>query len=108
MNRHNKHEQYDPETLRIQREGQTIADFVKSDGWNLAKGMLKTKLDLLDSLSNTIFEGKTRDQIAEELQARASAIDLVRTWIAEVEGTAQQHLANNTTTEITEEYIVRY
>lgn len=98
----------DPETLKIEREGQAISDFVKSTGWEIAKGLLIQKLNLLDSLSSTIFENKTPEQVVVEMQARASSVQIVRDWINEVEGTAHQHLSNNQPKPEEETIIVRY
>lgn len=98
----------DPETLKIHREGQAVADFVKSDGWGIAKRMLIEKINLTDSLSATIFDGKTSDQIALELQSRANSVQLIKEWLQEVEGTAHQHESNTPTTSQQDEIIVKF
>lgn len=97
----------DSETLKIEGEGQTIADFVRSDGWNIAKRMLLEKVNLTDSLSSTIFEGKTAEQLALEIQSRANSVQIIREWLAQVEGTAHQHESNKAALNPKDELILR-
>lgn len=96
----------DKETQQTLRTGQILADGVKGDFWNYVKGQLEQKVTLLDSLEATIFDGKSDEEIAHELKARAASVRIIKGWIAEVEASAEQHQIN--ATQITnEEYLIQ-
>lgn len=75
-------------------DGEHIENLVGSDGWKLAKQRLFEKLvqmDSIDAIANLDIDPL---EIKLELKARKHVINLVRDWISDIEGTAQQSHAN--------------
>lgn len=96
----------DKETQQTLHIGQLLADGIKGEFWAYVKSQLENRVHLLDSLEATIFEGKSNEEIAQELKARASSVRIIKSWIAEVEASAEQHQIN--ATQITnEEYLIQ-
>jgi len=81
----------DEDTAKILQEGQKVADFVKSDAWFMIKAKLEAKIAILDSLSN-FPRGEKNAEV--EIEKRVGAIAIVREWIDEIEGDAEQHNSN--------------
>lgn len=100
-------EKLDPETQKVFTEGDHLKALLKSEGWGIFQSKLAGKLRDLNSLSTTIFENKTADQISIELQARASAVVIITDLIADIIGTAEQAEANQTALQEDNEYIFR-
>ena len=95
----------DKETQQILSDGQKWTDLVQSDGWALAKAELLQKISLLNTVSTTIFENKTPEQIASEIKERASVVQILLEWISVVEGKAEQATAN---APLVDETIIRF
>ena len=82
----------DPETQRVLREGQVLADLVKSAAWGLVKRkMNKLLLDLGNILT---IDNKTADPV-KELAARQMAIGIIMELVKEIEGDAAQFSDNS-------------
>jgi hypothetical protein len=94
----------DNETIQTQREGQLIADYVKSDGYRWLKDRLMEKIMDLQSIMNV--DGSPENVIVD-LKARRMAVDTLVSLIKQIEGRAEQH-SNNQVSEVTEEIIIRY
>ena len=82
------------EEQKIALEGEKLTDLVNSNGWDVAKKMLEEKCSMLDSISAVFVEGKSAQDIAEEVKLRTSVVAIIRQWIVDVEGTANQ-IENN-------------
>lgn len=80
----------DKETAEHMRKGQALRDFVDSEGWAMAKGMLLDQIRVLDSVSS-IPADLPFEEIGKQAMFRAHAISLVMAWIDAVEGKAEQH-----------------
>lgn len=93
----------DKETLAIQREGQMIEDFTKSEGWNWIKGQLISKIMDLQSIRNL---DENPESILLDVKARNTAVDILEEVIKDVEGIASQHSNNKAQIYVQEEIII--
>lgn len=82
----------DPETIENQMEGQDIADLVGHPGWGRVKSLFEAKLMDLQSVLN--IDAKDTEGVIIDIAARKSAIEILREWMNEVEGRAEQHESN--------------
>lgn len=80
----------DRETTEHMRTGETLRDFVESEGWAVAKGMLLDQIRVLDSVSS-IPSDMSFEEIGKQAMFRAHAISLVMGWIDAIEGRVEQH-----------------
>lgn len=80
----------DPQTQKVLKDGEILANLVDSDGWKMAKKRLcDSLLTVMD-----IMTLEKKDDIVQEIGARQLAVQLVMNWISEIEGTANQHTSN--------------
>jgi regulator of PEP synthase PpsR (kinase-PPPase family) len=84
----------DHETALVFARGAHLEELVSSNGWKEAKQMLMDKINDLNAVTNTIFEGKTNDQIADEMKQRASVVSIFKEWVDEVESEAEKNKDN--------------
>jgi len=84
----------DKETREVIRRGEILADGVKGDFWSYVKGQLKNKIETLNSIDTTIFEGKSDAELAREIRERASVVKILEDWVKEIEASASQHTMN--------------
>ena len=97
------------ETAKILSDGQKIEDFVKSDGWKLARKMLYDKLITLDSIASVPKTGLTDEQKLREYDVREGVVAIILEWIKEVEGSAEQNQSNkDLMKDIRKESIIQY
>jgi hypothetical protein len=82
-------------TSKILNKAEQLAFLVQSPGWKVAKRMLLEQLIALDSVSTIVREGKTPEQLMNELTSRTSVVEIMYEWLAEIEGGAIEagHLA---------------
>ena len=80
----------DQETDKVLSEGEKVMNFVNSDGWRWAKDRI---LDLVADVQNigNIDASVSSDVLLREVQAKQLAVDMVKRWLEEVEGRANQH-----------------
>lgn len=97
----------DKETLSINREGQMIDDFTKSEGWTWIKDRLTERILDLQSIRN-INDKLSPEEVVLDIKARNTAVEILLEVIRTVEGRASQHANNNHLTEIHEEIIVNF
>ena len=81
---------FDKETAEHMREGETLRNFVESEGWAIAKKLLLDRIHLLDSVSS-IPSNLSFEEIGKQAMFRAHAISLVMDWIDSIEGRVEQH-----------------
>ncbi len=88
------------DTKKILSEGEQLQEFVKSDGWKIARKRLTDKLIVLDSFSAIPKEGRTDAAILKEARLREAVNSVIVEWLKEIEGLADQ--ANFNTAEFLE------
>jgi hypothetical protein len=101
--------QQDKETTKVLNEGDRIARFVQSEDYQLIKGKLMGLLAAADSISTIASEDLEKDTTMRTIQIRAGAIALVKEWIGQVEGIANQaiHTAVAMTEQPKDDIIIR-
>jgi len=97
----------DKETLAIQREGQMIDDFCKSEGWTWIKDRLSENILDLQSIRN-INDKLSPEEVVLDIKARNTAVEILLEVIRKVEGRASQHSNNNQVITTHEEIIVNF
>lgn len=88
-------EEQDPETKRVLDEGKQFNDLVSSNAWGKAKQFLLDKMIALDSISQMIPGSDDPQKLLIEWKARASTIAIMKEWIGEIEGKADQYRNNS-------------
>lgn len=90
----------DKETQQVYDEGELFLQLVQHKAWGLAKELVFTPglLDL-QSVQNIKHTGPT--DMAREVFARQLACDYVMNMLKDIEGRAQQHVANASLTQDT-------
>lgn len=96
----------DKETLEIQREGQMIEDFTKTEGWTWIKDRLSETIIDLQSIRN-INDALSPEEVVLDIKARNTAVEILMNVIKNVEGRASQH-SNNKQVTVTHEEILYY
>lgn len=81
----------DVDTQKEVEKSEKISALVNHRGWTEAKNVLLEKLAALDSISMFITDDDNADKMKIDFMARVSTIQIVREWLAEIEGTAEQH-----------------
>lgn len=81
----------DKDTQKVLSEGEKITNLVDSDEWKTARKKLYDKLITLDSLSGVPKEGKTNEDIINELKVREGVVSIILAWIKEIEGIKTKH-----------------
>ena len=88
----------DPETQKIQNMQRDVANFVNGDTWKRIKRNLLQKLSNLDSVKTIRKDesGKERtpEDILKQIEVRSLVIDIILSWIDEIEGEANQGEGN--------------
>jgi hypothetical protein len=95
----------DKETQKIMTEGEELQLMVRGNGWGIAR----RKLDELFStfnLTNLVTDGKTPEQIVEEIKVTQLALSIINRWLEDVEGSAKSHEFNKQTKTKEETYII--
>lgn len=80
----------DKDTLKVLSEQERIANFVDSPDWAVIKKRFIDKIVLNDSMSALITTGKTHENLAVEVLARAQASAIMLETLQEIEGIARQ------------------
>ncbi len=80
------------DTQKVLREGEQIANLVKSDGWRLVRAKLFNKITDLNSVLG--IAGKTNEEIVRELGVRQETVKALFEWLREIEGTAEGHITD--------------
>jgi hypothetical protein len=78
----------DIEQQKILSDGQKIIELTKSDGWQIAKRKLLSKIAILDSIT-ALPQGDREDKL-REIEVRAGVVSIIWEWINDVEGMAEQ------------------
>jgi len=94
----------DKETAEMEREGQMIEDFSKSDGWRWIKDRFTEEIMDLQSIRN-IDPQLSPEGVVLDIKARHTAVDILLKMIQKVEGRASQHANNKQVIRIDEEII---
>jgi len=81
----------DKDTQEEVKRSEKLNSLVRSRGWGEAKSMLMKKLASLDSITKFVEEGKTPEEMASDFKAQVSAIAIIQEWLADIEGTSEQH-----------------
>lgn len=81
----------DNETQEEIKRSERLNSLVRSRGWSEAKGMLLQKLAALDSITKFVHDGKSPEEMMSEFKAQVSAIAIIQEWLADIEGTSEQH-----------------
>ena len=98
----------DKETREVLSLGAKYHDLQKSEDWAFAKSILNDKIKVLDSIS-TLPKDITAEEKIKQLETRAGAIELIESWIKEIEDSAELHIENQAIIGIkTEQVILRY
>ena len=82
----------DVETNKIMNEGKLVAGFVESSVWQLIRKDLTAKIEDVGSVFG--LDNMSPDKLVVEVGARQLAVQMVKEWIAEVEGKAEQYNVN--------------
>jgi hypothetical protein len=82
----------DNETQKVFAEGEAVANYVNSKGWHIVKDLFAAKISDLQSIKN--LEAGTATKMMQDVKIRLAAVDILLEIIREVEGQAQQHVAN--------------
>lgn len=80
------------EDSRLFREGEMLQGFVHSEGWKWAKDRLTEKLMDLQSIMN--MDDSSPENVILDLKARRMAVELLMSWLRQLEGRADQHQGN--------------
>lgn len=78
------------ETQHVLSEGEHLANLVKSDGWAVARRKLLERIIAIGD----IFQLTDKENLKEELGARQIAIEILRDFLRDVEGSANQYKNN--------------
>ena len=71
------------------REGEMLYNLLRSDDWKLAYGILESLISELDSISSIDdIENKDFGQLGQVTATRAGAIEIVRSWLTDLENRA--------------------
>lgn len=83
----------DRETEKLLSEAEKTQNFVLTEGWKIARGMLEKKIEGMMNVKSLVLEGRSSDDIAKELRERQSVVEIMEQWIMDVEGlaTSAQH-----------------
>lgn len=82
----------EPTDAQVFQEGQTVAQYVESEGWQRVKDKFTEKIMDLQSIKNLTTEKP--DELIADIKARNTAIDILVEIMAELEGRADQHKTN--------------
>ena len=97
----------DKETAKIIAEGDTVYNYVNSQGWQKVKQIFTNKIIDLQSIKN-LTKGVTATTLAREIATREAAVDILLEIIREVEGQAEQFSGNKGLTKDPEEAIINF
>lgn len=83
----------DKETYDIVSEEKKIENFVKTEEWGIIKEKWANAILDLQSIRNVKLTDP--QQVAIEIQARNLAIDILMSWMQDIEGTAEKSKNSN-------------
>lgn len=99
----------DKQTLAVITEGEKLQSMTNGDGWKIAKRILTNKLMDAGSILGLSATNKTKDSLIQEIGARQLAVEIVYSWIEEVEGRVAQHKSHGDIfKDIKNEEIIKY
>lgn len=99
----------DKDTQKILSDGEKMEEFVKGEGWALAKKKLYDRLITLDSISSVPKKGFTPERRLKEFEIREGVVSVILDWISDIEGTAQSAKHNREAMrEVREDSIVQF
>lgn len=100
--------QNDLKTQKILSEQEKVHDFVKSEGWQIAKDKLYKLMGQVNSIVNIPPEMFGNPQaMAAEITQRYNSISIVKSWIKDIEGIANKHEFDaKALSKVTEEEVV--
>jgi len=81
----------DPETQKVYSEGEHLMLMARSEGWGIAKRKLLQLIADTESLRNVAIKEKSPDSIIQEVIAKQLAVEMIITWLGEIEGDVSQH-----------------
>lgn len=84
----------DKETQEVLKEGEKTSDFAKSESWKHVKNILEDRLQNFLIMDDQDLDKKREDEIGKEFKARKFAVDIIKDWIKEVDGSIDAHQAN--------------
>ena len=77
---------------KIITDGEAIRETIKSNGWGLIRRKLTDKIMDLQSVMN--IEAKTPEEAVNDIRARKSSIEILVSWLKDVEGDLEQYEDN--------------
>lgn len=97
----------DRETQKVLSDQEKIKLLTEHDGWGIVRKKLLDKLMDMGSILN--IQDLSPDKITVEVAGRQLAFQVLKEWLDEVEGTAQQFKNNSELyKEVKDDYLVRY
>lgn len=77
------------EDKRILKDGKALYKLANSEGWELARNILMDKMVDLQSVANV--EGKTPEEVFNDVKVRRNVAEIMVEWIRDIEGRAEQY-----------------
>ena len=87
-------EKIDPETTKILTQGGKMTAVIEGEEWQSIKKRLYKKLAEFSAFGSLEFQSKSDAEIGKEIKRRHSVVELILSWIDEIEGIPAQHKAN--------------
>lgn len=82
----------DNKTQKVQDTGRAVHDLVRGEAWGIVKKKLTDKIVDLQWIGNV--QGQTMEERDLDMQAKQLAVDLLYSWLEEIEGISSQHENN--------------
>lgn len=92
----------DKDTVAVLSEGEIIKNLVEGDGWKMVKEKLVNKMLDLQSVLN--LDPTDANELVIDIKARKTAIEILKEWLAEVEGQLDQYETNKP---LIDDYVMR-
>lgn len=84
----------DQETQQILSEGEELLNMTYSRGWAIARERLVNRIMDLQSVLNVDDDPASIANILADIKGRKMAIDVLKAFLLDIEGSAAQHQAN--------------
>jgi len=85
-----------PEDIKTTKENHKLLALTEHPTWGVFVQMVDTDLNQLDKISSLIVEGKTKEQIADEVLLRYQTRDTIITYVNDVITRAESALDERT------------
>ena len=80
------------EKQQIITDGEAIKETLKSNGWGLIRAKLTEQIMDLQSVMN--IDAENPEEVVRDIKARRTAIDILVSWLKDVEGDLEQYEDN--------------